>query len=92
MAEAYVLPDKLVSKSAPSIVGVITLVGGVRKEFNDYVSFYAAKAFYARLGAIVLALVGVEVAPQPKEGNPPVWMSDEEVRAFITPQLVAKAA
>jgi hypothetical protein len=53
----------------PTIVGVIT-VGGVRKEFRDFISFFLARAFYSKMGVAVLAVhsgytpsVGEYVAP-----------------------------
>ena len=42
---------------APNVVGIITLVGGTRKEFTNYISYNAARAWYSNLGAILTAIV-----------------------------------
>jgi hypothetical protein len=54
-ASMYVIPDKLIY-AAPSIIGVI-IVGGTRKEYTDYVSYYLARAWYSKLGVIEASIV-----------------------------------
>jgi hypothetical protein len=69
----------------PNIVGVITLVSGERLEFNDYISYYAARAFYSKLvGSIKLAIVGVDYPSRVVDANHPQFM--------LAPQMVAAKA
>ena len=55
-----------VKVATPNIVGVITLAGGVRKEFTDYISYFAARAFYSKMGG---AIQSAFIAAQPAYPN-----------------------
>jgi hypothetical protein len=54
-------------------------------EFNDYISYYAARAFYSKLvGSIKLAIVGVDYPSRVVDANHPQFM--------LAPQIVAAKA
>jgi hypothetical protein len=73
------------SFAKPTIVGVITLAGGKREEYTSYGDYYNARAFYSKMGAIKLAIVGVEAPCRVVDKNHPQFM--------LTPSVgVAKAA
>ena len=44
------------ARNIRAIVGKIWLVGGKVLTFGDYIAYYAAKAFYSKMGAITLAV------------------------------------
>lgn len=68
-----------------TLVGVITLKSGERLEFTDYISYFAARAFYSIRGAILLAVHSTW--GQPRQATP--W---NEAVPVAEPAPLAKAA
>jgi hypothetical protein len=67
--------------NAPRVLGVITLAGGKRLEFQSHFTYFNARAFYSKLGAIVSAMRTPHFGGEMVETCPPMVAGHKKNRS-----------
>ena len=62
--------------NAPRNKGVLVLAGGKVLEFTSHFTYYLARAFYSKLGAIVSAKVAPHFGGEMVETCEPAWVRE----------------